>query len=97
MTKPNRESISVGRRRALTILAAAGSLASIRTGWAVGVTPQAYTWNGTALGAKASLILYDVSQSEGQRLLKQVDDELKRLEGIFSLYRTDSVISKHAP
>ena len=83
----------MGRRRTLTILAAAGSLASIRTGWAVGATPQAYTWSGTALGAKASLTLYGVSQSEGKRLLKQVGNELKRLEGIFSLYRTDSVIS----
>ena len=83
----------MGRRRTLRIIAAAGSLASIQTGWANGAPPQAYTWRGAALGAMASLTFYGVDSVEGQRLLKQVGHEVKRLESIFSLYRADSAIS----
>ena len=83
----------MGRRRTLTIIATTGSLASMRAGWVYGATPQAYTWRGTALGAKASLTFYDVGPVEGERLLKQVGHEVERMESIFSLYRTDSAIS----
>lgn len=77
----------------MTILAIAGPLTSFRTDWVRGAVPQAYTWSGTALGAKASLTFYDVGKSEGKRLLEKVGDEIKRLESVFSLYRGDSVIS----
>ena len=91
--KPDRRRFSMGRRRVLTILAAAGSLASIRMGRASSVANRPYTWRGTALGAKAQLTFYNVGPSEGQKLLNQIGHEVRRLEKIFSLYRADSVIA----
>ena len=93
MTIRNRKRFNLGRRRTLSILAAASTLSSLRTAWATSATPQAYTWEGTALGAKASLTLYDVNRGEGRQLVEQVGNELERLENIFSLYRMDSTIS----
>ena len=92
MTDKKMKKVGRGRRRTLKIIAAAGgSLAAIRMGPAFGAAPQAYVWQGTALGARASLTLYHVSNAEGRRLVNAVGEELQRLESLFSLYRTDSV------
>jgi thiamine biosynthesis lipoprotein len=83
-----------GRRRTLKIIAAAGGyLASTRIGLASGVEPRPFIWRGTALGARASLTLYDVGKDEGRRLVGEINGELQRLESMFSLYRADSAVS----
>ena len=95
MTDKKMKKSGIGRRRTLKIIAAAGgSLAAIRMGPAFGAAPQAYVWQGTALGARASLTLYHVSNAEGRRLVNAVGEELQRLESLFSLYRTDSAVSR---
>jgi thiamine biosynthesis lipoprotein len=87
------ENCNRGRRRILKILAAAGPLANLRTGRSFAATPEPYTWHGTALGARSSLTLYHVNETEGARLVRRIGEELVRLEGLFSLYRVDSAVS----
>ncbi|WP_447920976.1 FAD:protein FMN transferase [Achromobacter aegrifaciens] len=82
------------RRRFIGIAAAASALAlapiaARRAGAAIAPT----TWQGTALGADAELRLYHPDKGEAQRLIAQSLQELRRLEGIFSLYRDDSALS----
>lgn len=70
------------RRRFLTIAAAL-----------VAVPVQAaevVRWRGQALGAKASMTLTGLSRTEAEPIFRAVEQELVRLERIFSLYRDDS-------
>ncbi len=86
---------SMGRRRTLKILAVAGgSLAALRAALVSGATANVFSWHGNALGAKASLALYHVSDVEGRRLVRRITGEIQRLEMIFSLYRADSAVTK---
>lgn len=83
------------RRRFLGIAAAASALtlapfASRRA--MASLAPV--TWQGVALGADAELRLYHPDRSTAQRLIAQSLQELSRLEGIFSLYRDDSALSR---
>lgn len=48
-------------------------------------------WTGVALGARASITL---AQPEAERLVAAARAEIDRLEAIFSLYRTDSALSR---
>jgi thiamine biosynthesis lipoprotein len=75
------------RRRFLTI-AAAGLAAG--PAHAADIT----RWRGQALGAKASMILTGLSRAEAQLTFRAVEQELERLERIFSLYRESSEISR---
>lgn len=79
----------ITRRRALFIAAAAA---------AVGLAPVARSaearWRGSALGAHAEIRLRHLSQAEAAPLFAAVEAELARLEGIFSLYRPDSALSR---
>lgn len=78
----------LNRRRFLTIAAAAGA-------WTlVGRTTHAQTtrhWLGTAVGARASIRL---DHPDAGRIIEAVRGELERLEHIFSLYRTNSELSR---
>lgn len=84
---------SLGRRRALQIFAAAGSLLWLPSARASVAASEVFTWRGTALGAEASLTFHHVSESEGQSLVRRIKEEIQRLERVFSLYRADSTIS----
>ena len=77
------------RRRALFIGAAAAASASLGT-QARAATAE---WQGNALGAHARISLRHLSQPEAAPVFAAVEAELRRLEAIFSLYRTDSAIS----
>ncbi len=57
-------------------------------------TAQPITWRGTALGADAMLELYHPDRSEAARLLERCIAEVRRLEGIFSLYQPTSAINR---
>jgi len=80
----------VTRRRVLFIGAAAVG--------ALGLGPSAArdvpvgTWTGHALGAHCAINL--VGTHAGDPVFAEVEAELRRLEGIFSLYRSDSEIAR---
>lgn len=76
------------RRRFLSISAAVAGVT------ALGVETKAaplYRWRGTALGAAASITL---RHPEAERLVEAARAEIARLEAIFSLYRTDSMLMR---
>lgn len=75
------------RRRFLTIAAACAALPA-------GAAPVTARWRGRALGAGVSMQLAGLTEGEAAPIFAEVTQELDRLEGIFSLYRTDSEITR---
>jgi thiamine biosynthesis lipoprotein len=84
--------VVLSRRRFITIAATAVGLPLLllKSG-----TSQArpVRWEGTALGAPASIQLYHTDEAKAHAAIAAGLDELKRLEAIFSVYRADSAIS----
>lgn len=86
----------VARRRALfigAVLVAGAALPSAL------MAPRAFAakpvrWSGQALGAHAEIELVGASEAEAKPVLAAVEAEIARLEGIFSLYRQDSALSR---
>ncbi len=78
----------LGRRRFISLAAAAGGIALLPGRSSFDGEPL--IWRGDALGADASLQLYAPDRATGRRLLAECLNELERLERIFSLYRDDS-------
>ncbi len=92
-----------GRRRFLSIAAAATGLGLLRQS-SGGAKIEFQAWQGTALGARASIRLAHPDPERGRGLIRQALDEIERLERVFSLYRPDSAVSRlnregvlHAP
>jgi len=81
--------MSFSRRRFITISAglALGSIVSP-------TMAKTVSWRGIALGAEAKLIIAGLPEGEANRLVDSALAEIDRLEGIFSLYRTDSTLCK---
>jgi len=82
--------IRLGRRRFLSLIAAPAAFALPAV---AGTSPPVVRWDGTALGARASLVMGGVDAARGRRLLGHVLGEIDRLERIFSLHRADSALS----
>lgn len=83
---------TVGRRR-LMIMAAVLPLAAWRVQQGAEAAPV--RWQGLAMGAPASLVLHHGGDTAGaQAALTSTLAELSRLEGMFSLFRADSVLSQ---
>lgn len=86
--------INPARRRFIGIVAASSALAltssPLRRAHAA-IAPTC--WQGAALGADAELRLYHPDPQAAERLIAQALAELRRLEGIFSLYRDDSALA----
>ena len=80
------------RRRFITFIAAAASLPLLLRVGSAQARPA--RWDGTALGAPASIQLYHTDEAQAQAAIAAGLAELKRLEAIFSVYRADSSISK---
>ena len=76
----------LNRRRFLTISAAAAGLAASGARAA-----STRVWTGVALGARASIRL---DHPEAGAIAARAAAEIARLEGIFSLYRADSALSR---
>jgi len=86
--------VTLNRRRFIAISAAALGLsvgAGIR-GASAG-TGTLHRWNGTALGARASILLHHPDAGRAQGLLDECVREIARLEAMFSIYRADSALS----
>jgi len=79
------------RRRFITFVAAAAGLPLLLK--AGGAQARPARWDGTALGAPASIQLYHTDEAQAQAAISAGLAELKRLEAIFSVYRADSAIS----
>ncbi len=77
----------IPRRRVLSILAGAAMLPA----FGAKASPQMSQWRGIALGAEARIIL---DHPNADALLASAVSEIERLERIFSLYQTDSQISR---
>lgn len=75
-----------GRRRFLSIVAGAGALALPGT-----TAAKTVRWQGTALGAPASITIADIA---GTALVTRVITEIDRLENVFSLFRSQSALVK---
>jgi FAD:protein FMN transferase len=95
------ESGKLTRRRALFI--GGTVLASAVAGRVLAAAPVA-RWSGQALGAHASIELVGLDEEQARPLFRSVEQELERLEAIFSLYRPQSALSRlnrdgilHAP
>ncbi|MFV2054393.1 FAD:protein FMN transferase [Aliiroseovarius sp. YM-037] len=73
------------RRRFLAISAAALAFPGI------GRAEPIYTWQGVALGARATLRL---AHPDAKAISERVAAEISRLEDIFSLFRSDSALSR---
>jgi thiamine biosynthesis lipoprotein len=54
---------------------------------------QPWRWTGSALGARASIVIHHHDRGEARRLVGACLSEVQRLEKVFSLYRTDSALS----
>ncbi len=90
---------SIGRRRAIRVMAAtAGGLGlAALAGKASAFKSPAFElarWRGTALGAEASIALYHPDPETARRLIAASVAEVRRLEGVFSLYRAGSALSR---
>lgn len=84
---------ALSRRRVIRISAAAAGLALLPFGRALPAKVAApVTWNGTALGAAASIRIHHASAAEAELLIQQALAEVRRLERIFSLYQVDSAL-----
>lgn len=82
----------MSRRRFITFVAAAAGLPLLLK--AGGAQAKPVRWDGTALGAPASIQLYHTDEAQARAAIAAGLGELKRLEAIFSVYRADSSISR---
>ena len=80
---------SLSRRRFLSISAAMAVIPRVAT-----ANMPVARWQGVALGAGASMHLIGLSDNEATPIFAQIEQEVSRLENIFSLYREDSVLSQ---
>ncbi|MGE5548688.1 MAG: FAD:protein FMN transferase [Solirubrobacterales bacterium] len=85
-------SVTFTRRRVLTILAAAAGVPLVMG--AGRAQARLIKWEGTALGAPASLALYHHDETAARDAIAASVAELNRLESILSLYQADSAISR---
>jgi thiamine biosynthesis lipoprotein len=82
----------ITRRRALAVIAATA-------GWLAGGNAAAgrlrpVEWRGFALGTEARIVLYHPDETEAAAVLEAVAAEIERLEREFSLFRSDSSLSR---
>src|SRR5216683_1876496 len=83
------------RRRVLRVVAAMAGLPLMIAGVrATAPKGQLYSWHGEVLDAVSELTLWHTDPAFAQATILKVRREIVRLERIFSLYRTDSEISR---
>ncbi|HMO48751.1 MAG TPA: FAD:protein FMN transferase [Rubrivivax sp.] len=80
----------VKRRRFLSIVAACTATPLARAAAAA----EPVVWRGTAMGALASMTLLHPDREWARSLMQRCVAEIDRLESVFSLYRTDSALSR---
>ena len=83
---------SISRRRLIRISAAAVGLALVPFGRVARANATLVTWRGTMLGATATMQIHHEDQGEAERLIAAASAEARRLERLFSLYKSDSAL-----
>jgi thiamine biosynthesis lipoprotein len=83
----------VSRRRFIGIAGAVAGLAAWPPPTAEAVATM-HRWSGVALGARASIQLVHPDPREAARVIDLAVQEIQRLEQVFSLYLTDSAVSR---
>jgi len=78
--------MTLTRRRFMSISAAALAAPS------AALAGQSARWRGVALSAPATMVLAGVTPMAARPVFAALEAELQRLEGIFSLYHTDSAL-----
>ena len=86
--------LRVSRRRALTILGAAAGVALAPALMRAPKAAPLRTWQATALGAPARIVLAHPDAAEAERLFQASAAEIARLEALFSLERADSALAR---
>lgn len=81
------------RRRFIGITAAAAGLNLLPFGYRAGAQENVVIWNGVALGAVASMQIHHPDRATAERLIALSIQEVRRLERLFSLYRSDSALA----
>lgn len=81
----------MNRRRFLQVSASFGISASAAASPVFSDMP--FVWSGVALGANARIVLNDAGERQARRLIDCALEEIEILEDLFSLFRSDSVIS----
>lgn len=85
------------RRRFLTIAASCAVMGSLPVRAALTVpSPLAapIVWKGVAMGSFASMTLVHPDRAHAQAMIARCVAEIERLEAVFSLYRSDSALSR---
>jgi thiamine biosynthesis lipoprotein len=82
---------NISRRRFMGVTAAAAGLHLVPFGRAEAAA-ELVVWRGMALGAAAQLQIHHTNRAAAERLIDRSVAELRRLEGLFSLYRDDSTL-----
>mgnify|MGYP003340389264 FL=1 len=92
----HRDTAMPTRRRALTIFGALAGLPLVGLGLPrrAKADVQLFTWEGTTLGAEASITLVHTSREEAQKIIDLAVAEVGRLEAIFSLHKPDSELAR---
>lgn len=81
----------IARRRFIHISAALTAVAFVPTALAAAPVRR---WSGSALGAHASIELVGADATLAEAAFTAVEQEIARLEALFSLYRTDSALTR---
>lgn len=81
-------------RRRMIVIAASAAGSTFLTGGRAAAADESVRWRGSALGAQVSIEIHHSDREEAQRLVYRCVLDVRRLEQQFSLYRTDSAISK---
>ncbi len=82
------------RRRFLTVVASGLLAQGLDSATAYAGGAPTVWWRGAALGAEATIRLVGAGRARAGETIGAIEAELARLEDIFSLYRTDSAISR---
>lgn len=85
----------INRRRFISISAAAVGVGMIdpSNGMAKAM-PEMVRWQGAALGAQAEIMLYALDRAKAREIFIRCQNEIDRLEKIFSLYVKGSAINR---
>jgi thiamine biosynthesis lipoprotein len=83
----------LSRRRFITI-SASTLAAGLVPGSGLMARPSPVHWQGIAMGARAELILNHPNRKEAETAVQLVQDEIQRLERVFSLYDPGSALSQ---
>ncbi len=82
----------VTRRRVIAITAAAAGLGLLPLRGRAAAQAEVVTWHGQAMGAIASMRLHHHDREAAERLIDASIAEVRRLEGIFSLYQDSALV-----